>query len=405
MQAGVYPFGRHAVIGIRCPPSEYSIGCEASISEQFFDETSEQSQAKATIVSKYFWAWAKAIIPTAKNWQGKIAYFDLFAGPGRYKDGTASTPLKVLRQAIKDPEMSKMLVSVFNDVDAGHSRALEKAIKALPGIEKLKYQPDVNNEEVGAEIVQQFEKMHFVPTLFFVDPWGYKGLSLRLVNSVLKDWGCECIFFFNYNRISMGLANEKVEEHMNALFGQERADKLREHIDGLDPDQRELTIIEELVAALKEMGGKYVLPFRFKNEKGMRTSHHLIFVSKHPLGYGIMKGIMAGESSRSDEGVPSFEYNPADQRQPRLFEFSRPLADLRGMLRKHFGGRTLAVKKIYEEHNIDRPYILKNYKDALKQLEASRKVVMDPPADKRRRIKGELTLADHVLVTFPRTKE
>ena len=45
---------------------------------------------------------------------------------------------------------------------------------------------------------------------------------------MLKDWGCDCVFFFNYNRISMGLGNEVVEEHMDALFGKERAEKLRE---------------------------------------------------------------------------------------------------------------------------------------------------------------------------------
>ena len=60
----------------------------------------------------------------------------------------------------------------------------------------------------------------------FVDPWGYKGLSLRLINSVLKDWACECIFFFNYNRINMGLGNDAVKEHMDALFGEERAAEL-----------------------------------------------------------------------------------------------------------------------------------------------------------------------------------
>jgi len=62
----------------------------------FFEESREQSQVKATIVAKYFWAWAKVILPTAKKQGGRIAYIDLFAGPGRYKDGTSSTPLKVL---------------------------------------------------------------------------------------------------------------------------------------------------------------------------------------------------------------------------------------------------------------------------------------------------------------------
>ena len=31
-----------------------------------------------------------------------------------------------------------------------------------------------------------FEKMSLVPTFFFIDPWGYKGLSLRLVNQSKK---------------------------------------------------------------------------------------------------------------------------------------------------------------------------------------------------------------------------
>lgn len=79
--------------------------------KQFFDETGDQSVVKATIIAKYFWAWAKVIIPTAKKHGDKIAYLDLFAGPGRYKDGTASTPLLVLEQAIEDPDMRRMLVS------------------------------------------------------------------------------------------------------------------------------------------------------------------------------------------------------------------------------------------------------------------------------------------------------
>jgi hypothetical protein len=148
------------------------------------------------------------------------------------------------------------------------------------------------------------------------------------------------------------------------------------------------------------MGGKYVLPFRFKNEKGVRTSHHLIFVSKHPRGYGIMKDIMAAESSRADAGVASFEYNPADHRQPHLFEYSRPLEDLQGMLVNDFKGRSLTVKQVFDEHNVDRPYISRNYKDALKRLEAAGKIVVEPPASKRKKHKGEVTMGDKVVVRF-----
>jgi len=63
---------------------------------KFFDERTDQSEVKARIVQKYFYAWAQVIMPTAERNGKRIAYIDLYAGPGRYKDGAASTPLLVL---------------------------------------------------------------------------------------------------------------------------------------------------------------------------------------------------------------------------------------------------------------------------------------------------------------------
>ena len=116
----------------------------------FFDESTEQSQVKAAIVAKYFWAWANVIIPSAKNYAHKIAYIDLFAGPGRYKDGTKSTPLLILERAIEDQDMREMLVAIFNDVDSNNSQSLETAVNALPNIESLRYKPQVHNEVIRA---------------------------------------------------------------------------------------------------------------------------------------------------------------------------------------------------------------------------------------------------------------
>jgi len=235
---------------------------------QFFEELRQHSQIKARIIQKYFWAWAKVIMPSAKRHDNRILYIDLFAGPGRYDDGTLSTPLLVLQKAIEDPDMRSMLVTLFNDRDADNAGRLKAAIDGLPGIERLKHQPQVSNEVVGQRIAKMFEAIKLIPTFFFVDPWGYKGLSLRLINSVLQNWGCDCVFFFNYNRVNMGLNNEAVREHMNALFGKSRADDLRTELVGLGPRDREPLILEELSKSLKEMGAAYVLPFTFGTSQG-----------------------------------------------------------------------------------------------------------------------------------------
>ncbi len=203
------------------------------IDNSFFEEQKEQSLVKSTIVAKYFDVWANVIISTQKQFPQhtqKIAYIDLFAGPGRYKDGTHSTPLRILTNAIEKPDLRERLVAIFNDKDENNSNSLQNTIREISGIETLKYPPKVYNQEVGEEIVKMFENRNLIPTFFFVDPWGYKGLSLRLVNSVLKDWGCDAIFFFNYNRINMGVNNNALQEHMQALFGKERAISLGQRL-------------------------------------------------------------------------------------------------------------------------------------------------------------------------------
>ena len=367
----------------------------------FFDESKEQSKVKSAIVTKYFWAWAQVIIGSQKryrkNAENRIAYIDLFAGPGRYKDGTTSTPLLILEKAIKDDDMRQRLLTFFNDKNENNTESLSEAIRQLSGMDKLKYQPEVYNDEVGKKIVKMFEDMNLVPTFFFVDPWGYKGLSLRLVNSVLKDWGCDCVFFFNYNRINMGLSNDAVRGHMDALFGKRRVNRLRRKLSSLAPEQRESTIIAELSETLQKLGAAYVLPFRFKDHTGSRTSHYLIFVSKNFKGYEIMKEIMAKESSDIQQGVVNFEYIPVDARmaarQMPLFQPPRPLDDLGDMLLYEFAGQTLTMEQIYKRHNIGRPYIKKHYKDVFKQLEKQDKITSSPHPNGK--------FPDWVQVTFP----
>jgi len=293
--------------------------------------------------------------------------------------------------------LRQRLVAIFDDKDENNCKSLEKTIAEIPGIETLKYKPEVHNEEVGEKIVRMFENMELIPTLFFVDPWGYKGLSLRLVDAFLKDWGCDCIFFFNYNRINMGLNNPLVQTHIEALFGKQRADSLREKLLTLRPNQRELTIVEELCQALRAIGGNFILPFCFKNKQGNRTSHHLIFITKNFKGYEIMKEIMARESSLSEQGVPTFEFCPGEKQQPLLFELNRPLDELERLLLNEFAGKKLTMDEVYLQHNVGRRFIKKNYKDVLKRMEIEGKINTLPPSTERR----NNTFGDKVLITFP----
>jgi len=365
------------------------------MAHKFFQEREDQSEVKARIVQKYFYAWANVILPSCILHDSKLAYIDMFAGPGRYKDGSASTPLLVLKHAIEDNRLCDRLVVLLNDKDENHSKTLEEEIAKLDGINKLKTRPRISCGEVDADLAALFEKISLVPTFTFFDPFGYKGLSLKVVNSVIKDWGCDCVFFFNYNRINAAVTNPFVEQHMEALFGKERLERLQHDVAGKTPHQRQNLILEQLSRAIKDMGGKFVLPFTFKNEAGTRTTHSLIFVTKHFKGYEIMKSIMAKESSTNDQGVYTFEYSPADANTPLLFSLSRPLDYLETGLLATYKGETLTMREIYEHHSVDTPYIDKNYKTVLLKLEAEGKISADPTNRRKN------TFADRVKVTFP----
>ena len=376
----------------------------------FFVEHKESSKVKSQIVVKYFSAWAT--IMKVKKLSKNIAYIDLFSGPGRYEDGTKSTPLLILEQAIANPDIGEILITIFNDIKSNYTKTLQKEIHALSNINTLIHQPiflnfEVNNKiifEVNNKIIEQInqiKEIKRVPKLFFIDPWGYKGLSLELIRSAISDWGCDLIFFFNYNRINMGLHNEIVDTLIDSFFGGERAESLREQIKYKRPDERESIILEAVRQSLEEVGGKYHLDFGFKNAKDTRTSHYIIFVSKNKTGYSIMKDIMAKSSSTSEQGVASFEYSQTQSKEKQLtleFFIDKPLDRLGEMLLDEFAGQTLTRKEIYEQHHPGKRYTNKNYREILLQLEAEGKVTMSPPAHKRRKN----TLSETgVQITFP----
>jgi three-Cys-motif partner protein len=373
----------------------------------FFNEQKEQSLVKATITKKYFDVWASIITSTQDNntlhygkKDDRIAYIDLFAGPGRYKDGSSSTPIMVLEKAIQNEKFKERLVTIFNDKDENNSRTLETEIKGVKNIDLLRYKPKVYNEEVGSRIIRMFESTKLVPTLFFVDPWGYEGLSLRLINSVVKDWGCDAIFFFNYNRINMGISNPAVEPHMRALF-EDQFDTLVNIVNGMPPQEREVQVIESLCQAIKGYSTRFTLPFRFKNENGVRTSHHLIFVSKDFKGYDTMKKIMYQESTSHVDGVASFEYSPRDlvsTNQKLLFRLSSPLSELKTNLLNNYRGQKITLNNLYQKHSIDTPFVIQNYKEVLIAL-FTEGIIQAVGQNGKPPRKG--SFAEHNTITFP----
>ena len=369
--------------------------------EKFFEAQKETSRIKSAIVVKYFQAWARVMVPQVRSKTNpRLLYIDLFCGPGMYDDGSQSTPLLVLRHAIATADLRDMLVALFNDADPKRTEDLGRNIDALPGIEKLKHKPRIRTSEVNEALVAELAKINTTPAFSFIDPFGYVGLSLELVDALMKGWGSDMVLFFPFGRINAALTNKKVTHHVDALFGPKRAERLRDLTSDANTEEREQLVIEEFAEALADRGYEYIVPYVFESSEADRTSHYLIFVSKHRLGYSIMKDIMYKESQNRNQGVAQFGHvrSVSKKRTPLLELINRPLDDLCDELCELFAGQSVTMKRVFERHQEMlkiNPFVPKNYKDALNQLDAQKRIMTSKP----KRPVG--TFGDSIVVTFP----
>lgn len=310
-----------------------------------------------------------------------IAYIDLYSGPGRYRDGKPSTPILVIEQALKDPQLRDRLVTIFNDHDQQSVAQLQRELEGI-GAHQLRYPPVLLCSEVDERLTRELSRVHFPPALSFIDPWGYKGVSLDLLRALMRTRGSERVLFFNYRRINPATNNPAVEERMRELFGNELAMELKRELPGLSAHGREGFIISKFRDVLRQSVARYVLPFRFLNPRGTRTTHHLLFLTNHPLGLGIMKDIMRREGG--SESAP-LEYSRTRETQselPMVREWQ--ISQLADELVVRFKGRTLRLRQLYYEHHPFTSWTFPDYQGAVMLLEEQGRITCDPPASMRR---------------------
>jgi three-Cys-motif partner protein len=366
----------------------------------FFEERTDHSRTKSFIVGEYFRRWSGVLAPQVRRRGDCLQYIDLFAGPGVYEDGEESTPVLIVKTAL-ELGLHDVLDCRFNDADPARAASLHEVLRAIPDVERMKFPPQVYSSSVDEQVTELIERTHLPPTLSFLDPFGYKGLSNRLIQACLKDFGCECIFFFNYKRVNAGIENDNVADHMAALFDVSAVPALRQRLLGLSPRGREAAVMDLLEETLKQRGhAKHVRHFTFLNEAGTRTMHRIVFATKKPLGAKIMKAVMAKASSWDEEGVPSYTCGRAPEHVnvPGLFDhLVRPLTELEESILAAFAGRMVCAGNVHMLHGLDSRYTEQNYKTVLKRLENEGRVQCHPSAGQRK----SNTMKDETLVKFP----
>ena len=364
-------------------------------SGDFFSLPTEASRRKQRIVVKYHAAWSQ-VLRSRTNSPAKIrqnlAYVDLFAGPGKYGDQSLSTPLLIIEAAARDPYMREHLLTRFNEGDPALEDMLEKNIAESEAAKQLRHPPKVTCARVEEDILREIGGIPPCPTLLFADPWGYKGLSVDLLSKFLRPFGNDLIFFFNYNRISSGLNCSLFDETIDKVFGTQVATALRARIalQKVKGPEKERLIVDAVGEAFSPFGAQTPVYYPF-HAKG-RLSHHLMFISKAPLGNEIMKGVMAGESTRG-----TFGFDEATETQPLLFP-DLNIEELGRDLLQRFAGQTVSFSDIgvHKHAQLGIPA----HKKAIQLLERQGEVVVLSYEKARRLTAHGISVPDDAILVF-----
>lgn len=366
--------------------------------ERFWDSMSDETRVKVNIVSKYFSFWSMASTG-GKNPSSKISYIDLFSGRGVYKDGTPSTPVRVISSALRHQPTTQALQSLFCESQPEIASILREALLSLPQLDDLTVRPTILNQSVNESLIPYFEDLVRFPTLSFVDPYGYEGVTAGLLSQLLSHRKSELILFFNFNRFNAALSNPYVLSHARAFFGS-RADHSISYIEQqTSPKDREHALVHEVGHLLGDLGASYVQLFRFQQEYQERTSHYLVFATKSTFPLDKMKEIMSSESSEID-GITAFGWLPNTDSQ-----LSLPIHGLvarqsiKELVRSSLTGTRLTFGEIYDRVGLLSPFAKKDFQNVINEMEEQGEVSIDKPREKRWR-NGKLTLGKDRVVAI-----
>ena len=204
------------------------------------------------------------------------------------------------------------------------------------------------------------------PTFAFIDPFGWSGVPLKTIQSLLSSSSCEVLFNFMYDSVNrfVSIEDQKVAQTFVELFGTKR-DKLVRATDLTGPD-RKLFLVDLYKRQLRETCGfEFVRSFEFINVVRGRTEYFLMFGTRHIRGLEVMKDAMWALDPVSGVRFSGFAGD-----QQVLFEPEPDFGPLRNAMLSYFQGQTVRIDEIERFVIVDTDYKSTHYKkQVLKPLE------------------------------------
>lgn len=158
-------------------PSVINRGVLLSANEAFFTRRQAAAVLKHGVVSRYL----PVFTTMAGTGADEVVLLDGYAGPGRYEDGTAGSPLLLVGTARKTSQWSRTARCLFCEADIDNATDLRRVLSAEAG-DDLNYEVFDGPVEMWATgIVRDAGQS---PMLTFLDPFG-AALPYKLLTETL----------------------------------------------------------------------------------------------------------------------------------------------------------------------------------------------------------------------------
>lgn len=362
-----------------------------SDNKNFFANQTDSSRVKATIISEYFPQYCRII--SRRHTPRRFGYFDMFAGPGIYDDGSLSTPLLIAKNCYEDSFLRDRVWMVFNDMAYGDK--LKENFEQYYQSGTFPNEPFFANRTFGewSKIDSFLTRNTMVgfynecPTLLFIDPWGYKHINTSVLAQFLTRWGNEVFIFVNTKRLNAAFEQPDFQDALRTVFPltyNEVKDN-KKFVSG-KPENRHKFIINHLADEFRRILGGVVFytAFEFREEEQETPSHYLLHVTKGAKGFELVKTVYSKYANvpRVLEGMESVETYTFDPKKkfPDWFDedFKQEnINKLKNELCQKYSGKTIAAEKMFNDDQRKRLHSRSHYLIALRQLVDEEKILVE----------------------------
>ena len=345
-------------------------------------EMKEHTEVKHRILRKYLSIWTRILGSTNRE----VQYFDGFAGRGRYKDGEAGSPLLAIDVADSHIDQLNMFHCTLNELNSTNFGVLKEEVakKKQQCAHSERINTEFHNrkfEDIALDVLTNEDYRH-LPSLVFVDPFGYKGTPFETISDIMniRDSGDEVFFNFMVDKIRRFVNDEEKANTITRAFGTDKWKYIRD-IDNRQQQEKEL--LQFYVSRLREDAGvKHVFPFQMKHPDKDVTVYYLIFATNHFKGLRVMKDVMFDEGDDDLFAYLGPDHYKYENEQMTLFDATntnggddRKTREFADHLHNQFEGMKMRYEDLIKYTYTSTDLVERHCRNALQYLERCDKVV------------------------------